>query len=113
VIVIHPDLFVGVVAIAIGLLLIYCVVFNWQSVHESRMQVGQLPTLSFLGLVSGIISRFGRLPTRIFLGLVGIAMLMIGGYLILGLLLTRHETQRQQNSERVDLQMHLAVAETF
>ena len=69
---IHPDLFVGVVAIAVAIFTLGSAIFNWEWSYQLRK-------------TRWIESKYSRETARMMLGLVGLICLVIGVYLTLGL----------------------------
>ena len=69
---IHPDLFVGIVAIAVAIFTLGSAIFNWEWSYQLRK-------------TRWIETRYSRETARLTLGVVGIICLVIGVYLSLGL----------------------------
>ena len=69
---IHPDLFVGIVAVALSIFVLVAAILDWDGVYALRA-----PKM--------IEARWGRGKARIAVMLVGVILLAIGIYLLYGL----------------------------
>lgn len=81
---INPDLFVGAVAIAIGLFVMSAALFNWEwyyQLHKARW----------------IESICGRSGARVFFGVLGLALIVLGAAIAMGTL--SGEPNRCKNSQ--------------
>lgn len=68
---IHPDTFVGAVAVGLSIFVLGSAIFNWQPVYKIRTP-------------RWIESRWGRSRARLVLGIVGTILFFIGCYLLFG-----------------------------
>lgn len=84
---INPDLFVGAVAIAIGLFVMSAALFNWEwyyQLHKARW----------------IESICGRGGARVFFGVLGLALIVLGAAIATGMLSGKSERSKSSQAGR-------------
>ena len=84
---IHPDTFVGVVALSVSLFVLGSAIFNWDPVYESRTP-------------RWIEAKVGRGGARMVLGALGTILFLVGFYLLSGFAQKTAYVQRHYKVQR-------------
>ena len=89
---IHPDLFVGIVAVATSIFILVSAILDWDAVYAMRA-----PKM--------IEARWGRSKARMIVVLIGIILLSIGVYLLYGMMGKSDSQNQTSKSEKRKLEI--------